>query len=290
MYRTYLELVKPGIVAGNLISLAGGYLLASQGVVDASHLALVISGAALVIGSGCAANNVIDRDIDRLMERTYARPMATGSISIRSALAFTRILALIGFSLLYAATHRIAPLFLMLIGYVVYVGLYSLILKRRSVHATLVGSISGAIPPVVGYCSVRGTLDTAAVALFVIFGIWQMPHSYAIALFRWKDYEAASIPVLPLVKGRHHAKRRIVLYIAAFIAAALALPALGYVGNLYLSTVLLSGVYWLKTALAGFSASDDARWARRVFAASIAAVVLISVAMSIDAARGIQHS
>lgn len=259
-------------------------MLASQGVVQASHLALVISGAALVIGSGCAANNVIDRDIDRLMERTHARPMATGSISIRSALAFTCILALIGFSLLYAATHRIEPLFLMLVGYVVYVGLYSLCLKRRSVHATLVGSISGAIPPVVGYCSVRGTIDTAAVALFVIFGIWQMPHSYAIAMFRWKDYEAASIPVLPRVKGRPQAKRRIVLYIAAFLAAALSLPALGYVGNLYISAVLLSGLYWLKTAMAGFSASDDARWARRVFAASIAAVVVISVAMSIDAA------
>lgn len=284
MYRTYLELVKPGIVAGNLFSLAGGYLLASRGIVDASHSALVMFGAALVIGSGCAANNVIDRDIDRLMARTYKRPMAAGSISITSAMTFAGILAFAGFLLLYAATRRIEPLALMLIGYIVYVGLYSLFLKRRSVHATLVGSISGAIPPVVGYCSVRGTIDTGAVVLFVIFGIWQIPHSYAIAMFRWKDYEAAGIPVLPLVKGRHQAKKRIVLYIAAFLMAALSLAALGYVGNLYISMVLLSGIYWLKTAMDGFSAGDDARWARQVFAVSIAAVVLISVAMAIDAA------
>jgi len=283
MHRIYFELVKPGIVAGNLVSLVGGYLLASRGVVDAIHIALVMSGVALVIGSGCAANNVIDRDIDRLMERTYTRPMAAGSISIRSALTFACVLAFVGFWLLYAATRRIEPLVLMLIGYVVYVGLYSLFLKRRSVHATLIGSISGAIPPVVGYCSVRGTIDTAAVALFVIFGIWQMPHSYAIAMFRWKDYEAACIPILPLVKGRHQAKKRIVLYIAAFLVAALSLAALGYVGNLYISIVLLSGLYWLKIAMDGFRTGDDVRWARRVFAASIAAVVLISVAMAIDA-------
>ncbi|KAG1387137.1 hypothetical protein G6F59_016542 [Rhizopus arrhizus] len=92
MHRTYFELVKPGIVAGNLVSLVGGYLLASRGVVDAIHIALVMSGVALVIGSGCAANNVIDRDIDRLMERTCTRPMAAGSISIRSALTFACIL------------------------------------------------------------------------------------------------------------------------------------------------------------------------------------------------------
>lgn len=284
MYRTYLELVKPGIVAGNLVSLAGGYLLASRGVVDASHSALVISGAALVIGSGCAVNNVIDRDIDRLMARTHKRPMATGRISITSALTFAAMLAIVGFLLLYVGTRQIEPLVLMLLGYIVYVGLYSLFLKRRSVHSTWVGSISGAIPPVVGYSSVRGTIDTAAVALFVIFGIWQMPHSYAIAMFRWKDYEAACIPLLPLVKGRHHAKKRIVLYIAAFLVASLSLAALGYVGNLYISLVLLSGFYWLKTAMDGFSARDDARWARRVFAVSIVAVVLISVAMAIDAA------
>nr|WP_321270458.1 heme o synthase [Alcaligenes faecalis] len=284
MYRTYIELVKPGIVAGNLVSLAGGYLLASRGTVDVSHGALVIFGAALVIGSGCAVNNVIDRDIDRLMMRTHERPMATGRISITSALTFATMLAIVGFMLLYVGTRQIEPLALMLLGYIVYVGLYSLFLKRRSVHSTLVGSISGAIPPVVGYCSVHGTIDTAAVALFVIFGIWQMPHSYAIAMFRWKDYEAACIPLLPLVKGRHHAKKHIAWYIAAFLVAALSLVVLGVVGNLYMSLVLLSGLYWLKTAMDGFSARDDAGWARRVFAVSIGVVALISVAMAIDAA------
>lgn len=286
MYRTYLELVKPGIVVGNLITLAGGYLLASRGVVQGSHGALVLLGVALVIGSGCAVNNVIDRDIDRIMERTHARAMATGRISPGSALAFAGLLAVAGFWLLYVATRQVQPLVLLWVGYVVYVGLYSLYLKRTSVHATLIGGVAGAVPPVVGYCSVSGTIDSAALCLFMIYGIWQVPHSYAIAIFRWNDYAAASIPVLPLVQGRHQAKRHIVLYIVAFLVAALSLAALGYAGNFYVAVVLLSGIGWLKTAMAGFSTRDDARWARRVFAVSIAVVVLISAAMAIDATGG----
>lgn len=289
MYRTYFELIKPGIVAGNLITLAGGYLLASRGVVDVSHGALVMLGVALVIGSGCTVNNVIDRDIDRVMQRTQARAMATGRISLGSALAFAGILAAAGFWLLHVATRQGQPLVLMFIGYVVYVGLYSLCLKRRSVQATLVGGVAGAVPPVVGYCSVSGTIDSAALCLFVIYGIWQVPHSYAIAIFRWNDYAVASIPVLPLVKGRRQAKRHIVVYIGGFLVAALSLAALGYVGNLYIAVVLLSGILWLKTAMDGFSTRDDARWARRVFAVSIAVVVLISAAMAIDATLSLIH-
>lgn len=282
MYRAYLNLLKPGIVVGNLISLTGGYLLASRGAIDATHGAIVALSVALVIGSGCAINNVIDRDIDKLMKRTHARPMANNQIAIESALMFAGLLAIAGFLLLFLVTRQFLSPALLLAGYIVYAGLYSLCLKRKSVHGTLVGSISGAIPPVVGYCSVSGSFDAAALVLLAIFGIWQVPHSYAIAIFRWDDYQAASIPVLPLVKGQRRAKQHIVLYIVAFIAAEMALAALGYVGKRYVALTLVMGIYWLGTAVAGFTTINDATWARKVFAVSIAAVTVLSIAMAID--------
>lgn len=108
-------------------------------------------------------------------------------------------------------------------GFVVYVGVYSLYMKRHSVYGTLIGSLSGAAPPVIGYCAVTGDFDSGAAILLAIFSLWQMPHSYAIAIFRFKDYQAANIPVLPVVKGISVAKNHITLYIIAFAVATLML-------------------------------------------------------------------
>lgn len=102
--------------------------------------------------------------------------------------------------LLYVAANALAMM-LAVIGFVIYVGVYSLYMKRKSVYGTLIGSLSGAAPPVIGYCAVTGQFDTGALILLLIFSLWQMPHSYAIAIFRFKDYQAANIPVLPVIKG-----------------------------------------------------------------------------------------
>ncbi len=118
-------------------------------------------------------------------------------------------------------------------GFVVYVGVYSLYMKRHSVYGTLIGSLSGAAPPVIGYCAVTGDFDSGAAILLAIFSLWQMPHSYAIAIFRFKDYQAANIPVLPVVKGISVAKNHITLYIIAFAVATLMLTLGGYAGYKY---------------------------------------------------------
>jgi len=282
MYKAYLALTKPGIVLGNLVSVTGGFLLGTHGQVDWWQGALVAAGVSLVVASGCTVNNVIDRDIDQLMLRTRGRPMANGAIGIRTACAYATILLLAGLGLLYAATQRWLPLMLVLLGYAVYAGLYTLHLKRTSVHGTLVGSISGAMPPVAGYCAAQGRFDATALLLLVMFSLWQMPHSYAIAIFRAADYRAAAIPVLPLVRGHATAKRHILLYIIAFMAASLSLGAFG-AGRWYMLSMLAAGACWLAVGIAGLRTRDDARWARQVFLASIAVVTVLSAAMALHA-------
>ena len=207
--KRYLLVTKPGIIFGNLIAVAGGYFLAAQGQIDLGLLLATVIGLSLVVASGCVMNNCIDRDIDRHMQRTRGRVLVTGQISLLAALAHGVVLGLAGFGLLWWYTTPVATA-LAAFGFFIYVGVYSLWMKRRSVYGTLVGSLSGAMPPVVGYCAVTGQFDTGAALLLLIFCLWQMPHSYAIAIFRFDDYSAAGIPVLPVKEGIRVTKQHIV--------------------------------------------------------------------------------
>jgi len=281
LLKQYLNLAKPGIVFGNLISVTGGFFLASRGDIDLALYFATALGVSLVIASGCVFNNYIDRDIDQKMERTRNRVLAQGLVSPVHAIVYACVLGVAGVALLYAATNTLAVM-LVLMGFVVYVGLYSLWLKRGSVYGTLVGSLSGAAPPVVGYCAVSNEFDAGAAILLLIFSLWQMPHSYAIAIFRFNDYQAANIPVLPVIKGISAAKRQIVLYIAAFVIATLMLTLSGYAGYSYFVVAALSGAYWLWMGVSGYKAVDDRVWARKLFTFSIISITMLSVMMSVD--------
>ncbi|MCG7600522.1 heme o synthase [Halomonas sp. McH1-25] len=281
MIKLYLNLTKPGIIFGNLISVTGGYFLAARGEFDLPLFLATLAGVALVIASGCVFNNVIDRDIDVKMERTRNRALARGLVSPHVALAYATVLGLAGFALLYWGANPLAALFAGL-GFFVYVVLYSLYLKRNSVYGTLVGSLSGATPPVIGYCAASGQFDMGGAILLLIFSLWQMPHSYAIAIFRFNDYRAASIPVLPVKKGIAAAKRSIVLYIVAFMAAALALSVLGYAGYGYFAVAATMSLYWLYLASLGYRKNDDCAWAKKQFAFSIVMITALSVMMAVD--------
>ncbi|OHV11553.1 heme o synthase [Kushneria phosphatilytica] len=287
MFRKYLHLAKPGIVAGNLITVTGGFLLASRGDIDPLLLLATVIGVSLVVASGCVLNNIIDRDIDRLMERTKGRSLVQGTVDVRVALLYAIVMGLAGFALLAFGANLLAA-GVALIGFLIYVGLYSLWVKRHTVHGTVIGSFSGASPPVIGYCAVTGHFDVGALLLLVIFSLWQMPHSYAIAIFRYDDYAAAAIPVLPVRQGIASARRHIIGYIVAFIAASLLLTLSGYTGYLYFVIAALVGGYWLKLALADREGNDARGWAKRVFLCSILVVTMLSIAMSVDfAPRGL---
>ncbi|NBA94680.1 heme o synthase [Pseudomonas sp. R5(2019)] len=279
--KHFIQITKPGIIFGNVLSVAGGFFLASQGHVDFALFLAAVIGTSLVVASGCVFNNCIDRDIDLKMERTKNRVMVQGAMSLKVALAYATLLGVAGLGLLYQQANPLAALF-GLIGFVIYVGFYSLYLKRKSVHGTLVGSLSGAMPPVIGYCAVSNSFDLAALTLLVMFSLWQMPHSYAIAIFRFNDYLAASIPVLPVKRGIVVAKKHILFYILAFLLATLMLTIGGYAGMSYLAVAAAMGMYWLYMAWTGYKAVDDRVWARKLFVFSIFTITALSVMMSLD--------
>jgi len=282
MFRRYLSVTKPGIIMGNFISVAGGFLLASRGAVEPWLMVATLIGLSFVIASGCAINNVIDRDIDIIMARTRKRVTVTGEMSAITALSHGVILGVIGFGLLIAYTTPVA-VFFAAFGYFIYVGVYSLYMKRNSVYGTFVGSLSGAVPPVVGYCAVTGTFDMQALILLVMFCLWQMPHSYAIAIFRFTDYQAANIPVLPVSHGIDKAKHHIVMYIAIYALVVMLLPIGGFTGAAFMAVACTTSFWWLLMALRGYRRDIDlVGWARQVFAFSIINITALSIAMAVD--------
>lgn len=280
MLKRYLLVTKPGIIFGNLISVVGGFFLASKGSLELDIFLATLVGVSLVIASGCVFNNYIDRDIDCLMERTRNRVLVQGLIGPRTTLGYATGLGVAGVALLYWVNPLSAALGGL--GFVVYVGLYTLWLKRRSVYGTLVGSLSGATPPVIGYCAVSNEFDAGALILLLIFSLWQMPHSYAIAIFRFKDYQAAAIPVLPVKKGIALTKNHIIRYIVAFALATVMLTFSGHAGFFYFAVAALVSVIWLVMALKGFRVVDDRVWARQLFIFSIVAITSLSLMMSLD--------
>ena len=202
-------------------------------------------------------------------------------MSPKVAVFYGALLGIAGTALIWAAANILA-LVIVLSGFVVYVGVYSLYLKRNSLYSTLIGSLAGAAPPLAGYCAVSNRLDMGAAILLTIFCLWQIPHSYAIAIFRLDDYAAAAIPVLPVKQGMVAAKKHIVFYVLAFMGATLLLTLGGYTGYSYLAVAAALGLSWLYMAWSGYKTRDDRLWAKKLFVFSIVSIILLSVMMSID--------
>jgi protoheme IX farnesyltransferase len=281
VFRAYYRLTKPGIIYGNLIFATAGFLLASNGDIDFWLMAATLLSISLVIASACVFNNFIDRGIDEKMSRTKKRALVQKTIPAAVALAFASLLGLAGFLISIIFVNWLATA-LLLLGMVVYVGLYT-IGKRRSVHGTVIGSVAGSIPPVAGYCAVTNNFDGGALLLFLVLTFWQMPHFYAIAIYRIKDYKAAGLPVLPAVKGIDATKKQIVLYITAFVAAVLCLKLFGYTGYTYLIVVGAVSLAWLRIGWQGFSAKDNEKWARSLFKFSLLVTIVFSFMLSVNA-------
>ncbi len=279
--KSYYWLTKPGIIYGNALSAAAGFFLASQGKINFGLLLAVLGGSSLVIASACVYNNYIDRDIDKKMERTKKRALVSGEISGRSALVFATILGAAGFLVLLQLTNIVTVL-VGVVGFVDYVVAYG-ITKRQGAYGTLVGSIAGATPIVAGYTSASGQLDGGAGLLFLIMALWQMPHFYAIALRRHKEYAAAGLPVLPVTHSSLVVRRRILLYVIAFSATSLLLTGFGYTGYVYLSVMIILGGRWLQLAIQGFGVSDTTIWAKQMFGFSLIVLLGFCLMISLNA-------
>ncbi|MDI2696917.1 heme o synthase [Acinetobacter baumannii] len=279
MLKKYLFLTKPGILFGNFITTLGGFFLGAQGSIDILLLLLTLIGTTLVVASGCVVNNVIDQDIDTKMQRTQNRALVKKTISPTVALVYAFVLGVMGFSILWFGVNGYAFLFAM-IGFIVYVGFYSLWTKRTSIHQTVIGSISGASPPVIGYTAVTHQFDVAALLLFLAYALWQMPHSWAIAIYRFDDYKNAGIPILPVARSIYRTKIECVIYILLFAAVLNGLYCFGYTNVFFLITFNALTAYWFYLSIIGFKAENDQLWAKRFFLYSVILITLLSLSFS----------
>ena len=280
MINYYLLLTKPGIIFGNLITVTAGFFLASRGEIRFELLLATLLGLAFIIASGCVFNNYIDRQIDKKMERTKNRPLTKGLISGPSALFFGTFLGVMGALILFFYTNLLT-LFISSVGFFVYVFLYSF-WKTRTVYATAIGSIAGAIPPVAGYCAVSNQFDIGAFILFLVLILWQMPHFFSIAVYRFKDYATAGIPLLPVKKGMWITKIHMTLYILCFIFAAAMLTVFNYTGNAYLIMTTVIGCLWLGLSLKGFTIENDQLWGKQMFRLSLVMINVLCLMIFFD--------
>ncbi|MDW6004990.1 heme o synthase [Vibrio mangrovi] len=282
MIKGYLSITKPGIIVGNLISTAAGFFLAAKAESVTSMLLLyTLAGVALVIASGCVINNIFDRDIDSKMARTSQRLLVRGEINVDHAFIYALILLLSGTALLYQKTNPLAAV-VVLLGYVFYVFFYTMWYKRTSVYGTLVGSISGAVPPLAGYLAVTNYVSLEGVLLFCLFCLWQMPHSYAIAMFRMQDYRQAGIPVLPVVSGIDKARKHMMAYVIAFNAVALGLYLVGNTGYEYLVVASAVCFMWTRVTFRRMTTDNFEAWSKAVFKHSLIVVMSFSAVLGFE--------
>ena len=276
--RSYVQLIKPGITLSNtLTGIAGFFLAASVTAFSFTALIGVIVGIACIIASGCVFNNILDRDIDKRMKRTKKRDVASGVISVRKALLFAVVLGIVGFGAIGLLTN-ILTLLLGAIAFVWYVVIYGYA-KRTTVYSTLIGGVAGSLPPVAGYTALTGRIDAAAVILFLILFFWQMPHFYAIAMFRRSDYADAKLPIWSVTYGMKSSKRQILAFTIIYALSVGALYVFDYVGIIYLVLSTVLSTYWLHQGVSSYSKLDDEKWARKMFGVSL--LVLLSMCLLI---------
>lgn len=276
----FLALIKIGIIKSNLITTFTGLWLALHFsglsfIANLDTVFLTLLGSALIIGGAGTLNNYIDRDIDHLMERTKARPTVTGKMDFLRVLLLGLALVTVGTILLAFTTFTAAAIGLF--GVFAYVVVYTFS-KRHFVSNTIIGSFSGAVPPLIGWAAIDANLSLLAWLLFVIMFIWQPPHFYALAMRRCEEYRRAGIPMLPVVKGFKRTKISINLWVFSLMPIPFFLTSLGT--PLVILTIILN-IGWLILGLYGFKMKDDIKWAKGMFIYSLNYLTILFVSMVI---------
>jgi heme o synthase len=279
-WRDYVALTKPRIMTLLLLTGAAGMFVGAQGVPGLGLLAATIVGLAFACGGASALNHVLDRDIDSSMGRTSKRPVAAGRVSAELALEFGLALSALSFVLLGSVVNVLAAV-LALVGNLFYVLVYTRWLKRSTPQNIVIGGAAGAVPPIVGWAAATGNLTLPALYLFLIVFFWTPPHFWALALLIKRDYEAARIPMLPVVRGDRETARQILLYTVALVALTLAPVFTGTFGPLYLVAAALLGAQFLRLAWS-LRRELTPRRAGVLFHYSLAYLALLFIAMALD--------
>jgi protoheme IX farnesyltransferase len=278
--RAYVGLTKPRIIELLLVTTVPTMIVAAEGVPSLGLVAAVLVGGTLAAGSANAVNCWADRDIDRLMNRTADRPLATEEVPPAHALAFAATLGVAAFAWLSATVNLVAAV-LAVAAILFYVFVYTLGLKRRSAQNIVIGGAAGCVPVLVGWAAVTGGVGLPALVLFGIVFVWTPPHFWALALRYRDDYAAAGVPMLPVVAGRAETTRRIFAYAVVLVAVSLVFAAVATVGAVYLVAAVLLGGAFIWQAWRLLRSDSDAA-AMRVFHSSIAYLALLFVVMAVD--------
>lgn len=262
--------VKIGIVKSNLIQVFAGLTLAMYTyhyslLERLPEMIFALIGSYLVIAAAGVFNNLYDRDIDIIMERTKMRPTVTGAVKPKTAFWLGFSMAVIGLLSLGLASYLAA--FLGILGLFFYVVPYTMWSKRRTVYNTEIGSISGATPPLIGWAAIYPDIThPAIIGLFVISVIWQMPHFYSIAIRKHSDYKAANVPMLPVVKGFKRTYIQTNIYLIILFAISF---LFGYLSLGLMLVALLLGFIWIMISIVGYKRMESEKWAKSMFIFSL---------------------
>ena len=283
--RSYVALTKPRIISLLVFTALGGMFLASGGAPDPLLTAIVLTGGALAAGGANALNHYLDRDIDQLMRRTATRPVASGSIPPVHAMWFGIALNVFAFAILGWLVNPLSAV-LTLSATLFYVFIYTMTLKRSTPQNIVIGGAAGAIPPMVGWVAVTGSLDLPALYMFAIVFFWTPPHFWALALLIKDDYSEAGVPMLPVVAGISETKRSILLYTVLLTALTAMFFTTRAVGWVYFVGALALGIGFVYSAYR-LMRRPGIEGAKSTYLYSLAYLALLFTLMMIDSMVGV---
>ncbi|WP_111655934.1 heme o synthase [Isoalcanivorax indicus] len=281
-WRDYLALTKPGVVVLLMVTAVAGMFLATDppGMVPVSILVPATLGLALAMMASAAINQIMDQKIDAMMARTEKRPIVTGRINTRSAIAFAIVLAALSMLVLDQLVNRLTAL-LTLFGFVGYAFIYTLYLKRATPQNIVIGGLAGAIPPLLGWTAVAGELHPYAWLLVLIIFVWTPPHFWALAIHRRDEYAKAEIPMLPVTHGIPFTRSSVLYYTILLVITSLLPYLTGMSGLIYLATAVVLGAIFLFHAMQ-LRFGDDPRTPMKTFGYSITYLFVLFGALLVD--------
>lgn len=281
LVRDLITLTKPRIISLLLVTTVCAMFAAEHGVPGGWLILWTMVGGYLSAGGANTINQFVDRDIDAVMGRTDRRPIVAGRVSPPAALAFGAVLVVASVLVLGFLTTWLAA-GLSFLGVLLYVGLYTLWLKRTTIHNIVIGGAAGAVPPLVGWAAVTGDLTFGAVLLFAIVFVWTPPHFWALALMLRKDYTEAGVPMLPVVYGEDATRLQVLLWSLVMFGTTL-LPYAAGAGITYLLGALVLGLPFLWMAWKLWRRDAARPWAAITFHYSLAYLALLFVVIAVDA-------
>jgi protoheme IX farnesyltransferase len=275
----YTLLLKPRVMSLVVFTAWTGMIMA-PGSIDWLEAAIAIICIAVAAGASGAINMWYDRDIDSIMTRTQNRPLPAGHIEPLEALGFGVFLSVASVSIMAIFVNTASAGWLMT-TIIYYVLIYTIWLKRRTPQNIVIGGAAGAFPPMIGWIAVTGGVELNAWILFLIIFLWTPPHTWALALFRSGDYEAAGVPMMPVVVGHHKTAVQMLIYTLVLIPATLLPTILGISGRTYMTAAIVLGIGLLRHAIIVLK-DDDPKKARSMFLFSILYLFMIFVFLLVD--------